>query len=177
MIDDNRLYWTGMAPAAPERVGMDRKDEELGYSLKRLYMARRTVVDGVLRQVGLTSAQWWGLRLLSTHASLSNAELARIAGCTPQTMYDLVIHLESAGLVEREPHPTHGAIITVAITPSGRSAVEEANRLVATVDERMLAGIPDDQRKLLHELIRRCTTNLEAGTLVAPRSVSTPDHW
>src|SRR5438270_919773 len=114
-------------------------EDRIGYALKRAYQAQRTAFDDALRDLGLTMAQWGALKCLQMHEGFTSAELARMACCTPQTMNDIVLHLEKAGLVEREPHPTHGTILPAHLTAAGSAVLIECDSRVEAIEERMLS--------------------------------------
>ena len=71
----------------------------VGYALKRAQQALRAHLDAELRTIGLTTPQYSALAGLERSESLSNAELARQAFVTPQTMQAIVVGLERDGLV------------------------------------------------------------------------------
>ena len=142
----------------------------IGFSIRQAYLAERIAIDNALRDLRLTAAQWGVLRLLVKRGSLSNAELARLFICTPQSTWEMVQHLEQEGLVERGRHATHGTVMPIQITPAGRSVLEEANQLVFAIEEQMLKGITPEEGRQLHDLLHRCVTNLNEGGAAAQES-------
>lgn len=130
-------------------------DQRIGYELKRAQHALRLGMDDALRAVGLTTPQYAALSLLETAPGLSNAELARRAFVTAQTMNAIVANLSTAGLITRRPHPTHGRMQETMLTARGRDRLRLAHPLVNAIERRMLAGLgSDEQRQLLTAL--RC---------------------
>jgi hypothetical protein len=67
--------------------------------------------------------------LRSPAPRISNADLARAAFVTPQTMQAILVHLERGGLFVRSPHPEHGRIIMTAPTPAGQRSLPMAPKL------------------------------------------------
>jgi DNA-binding MarR family transcriptional regulator len=59
---------------------------------------------------------------LEREGPLTTAALARAEAMTPQSMGSLVFQLEKGGLVQRQPHPTDGRQMLVALTPAGLAA-------------------------------------------------------
>ena len=51
--------------------------------------------------------------------------------------------LERAGLVERRPHPTHGRIREVFLTPAGQDRLDAATPAVKALEEAIEAGHTD----------------------------------
>jgi DNA-binding MarR family transcriptional regulator len=62
-------------------------------------------------------------------------------------MHRIVAHLESAGLVSREPHPEVGRRLDATLTPAGR---------VEAVEARLVAGLATAEREQLVTLLERC---------------------
>jgi len=141
--------------------GVERR---VGYELKRAQHALRRRMDDALRSVGLTTPQYAALALLEADPGLSNAELARRAFVTPQTMNAIVVSLEAAGLVERRPHPTHGRILRGYPTEAGRETLGRAHGLVLEIEGRMLAPLDMAARTALLDALRRCADALEDGS-------------
>jgi DNA-binding MarR family transcriptional regulator len=145
--------------------GVERR---VGYELKRAQHALRLRMDDALRSVGLTTPRYAALALLEADPGLSNAELARRAFVTPQTMNAIVVNLEAAGLLERRPHPAHGRILRGYPTEAGRETLERAHRLVQKVEGRMLAPLDAAAQGALLDALRRCADSLEDATGTAP---------
>ncbi len=148
----------------------------VGYQIKRVQQALRTALDGALRGIGTTTAQYAALSALEATPGLSGAELARRGFVTPQTMNAILVNLEAAGLVARRPHPEHGRVLQAYLTEAGEELVAEAHGVVEAVERRMLEGLgQDDQRRLL-DALRRCAEALETGAGRATSSVRTPEE-
>ncbi len=133
----------------------------VGYELKRAQHALRVEMDGALRGVGLTTPQYAALAVLEDESGLSGAELARRCFVTPQTMNGIVVNLESAGLLERRPHPEHGRVLQAYLTGEGEAMVSRAHAPIEAIEERMLAGTGEDERGRLLRALRDCADTLE----------------
>src|SRR5271154_552758 len=83
----------------------------LGYELKRAQQALRNRMDAVLRPLGLTTAQYAVLCALEREDGASNANLAKAAFVTAQTMHGILTNMERGGLIKRIDDPTHGKIL------------------------------------------------------------------
>lgn len=140
---------------------MDRLGSRVGYQLKRAEHALRLEMDSVLREVGITTPQYAALSVLEEEAGLSGAALARRCFVTPQTMNQILVKLESAGMVERWPHPEHGRVLSAYLTKKGAKRVSLAHGAVEAIEERMLAGLDRKKRSLLLETLRGCVESLE----------------
>lgn len=132
----------------------------LGYALKRAQQALRGYLDAELRDVGLTTPQYSVLAGLEFNAGLSNAELARRAFVTAQTMQAIIVTLERAGLVERRAHPVNGRILTTELTSAGRSALRAAHEITARAEADTRAAVAPDDPDLLYSALLRIADSL-----------------
>ena len=103
-------------------------DDRIGYLLKRVQAGLRWGMDRALETKGLTTSQYAVRSALERESGLSNAELARRSFVTPQTMIRIVENLEALHLIERQPHPTHGKVLTAFLTPEGARRVAACPR-------------------------------------------------
>ena len=138
-------------------------ESRVGYQMKRAEHALRLEMDGVLRDLGLTTPQYAVLSVLGDESGLSGAALARRCFVTPQTMNQILVNLETAGLVVRRAHPEHGRVLQTYLTEQGETLVFRAHRVVEAVEERMLEGLSRNDRRRLLDALRQCTESLEAG--------------
>src|ERR1700688_4450178 len=109
----------------------------IGFALKQAQQALRTRLDSGLREIGLTTPQYAVLAFLKVEAGVSNAALARRAFVTPQTMQEILVALERAGLIARTPHPEHGRVQMTELTALGRGALEADSVIVADAEARL----------------------------------------
>src|SRR5277367_4068493 len=135
--------------------------DRVGHVLKRAQAALRTAMDEKLAAKGLNTAQFAALFALKREPGLSNADLARRAFVTPQTMIRIVEGLESRGLIVRAPHPTHGRVLETSLSPSGKKLVAASSQSVIDVEARMLRLLSARERSQLFELLTRCVEGLE----------------
>lgn len=137
-----------------------RLDGRVGYELKRAQHDLRLVMEGRLKELDVTAPQYAALSVLAEEPGLSNATLARRSFVTPQTMNQILVRLEAAGLVERRAHPEHGRILQAYLTREGEKLRRECAERVDNVEERMVSGLSEDERQELLELLRRCSAAL-----------------
>jgi DNA-binding MarR family transcriptional regulator len=140
-------------------------DDSVGYALKEASSALRSAMEEVLRPLGMTVTHYACLELLGQRPGMSNSELARGAFVTRQTMNVLLQALEDEGAVTRPEAPTSGRVLPVQLTDKGRRQLAKATAAVRSVEQRMTAGIGDEERKLLLALLRRMTRSLQGSPL------------
>ncbi|AQZ60126.1 MarR family transcriptional regulator [[Actinomadura] parvosata subsp. kistnae] len=121
----------------------------VGYQLKRVQAALRAAMDAALRAHGLTTPQYACLEMLGQRPELSNAELARGAFVTRQSMNVVLRNLEEAGLVSRPATAPSGRALPTRLTEAGERVLEAARADVLAVERRMTAGLDRAQAEVL----------------------------
>ena len=135
--------------------------DRIGYHLKHLHQVYCATVDATLRELGLTTAQYAALGALEATPGISNADLARACFVTPQTMNEIVQSLHASGLMQRTAHPIHGRILQLDLTPLGRTRLRQAHQLIETVEERMVAGLGQEEQQQFVRWLQQCSVALE----------------
>jgi DNA-binding MarR family transcriptional regulator len=140
--------------------GVGELDEAVGYVLKRAAVALRAAMDTALRPMDLTVAQYACLELLGQRAGLSNAELARGAFVTRQSMNLVLRGLQDRGLLTRPITARRGRVLPTELTPAGRRQLQAASSAIRGVEQRMLSPLTADQQRRLHSALGACTAAL-----------------
>lgn len=135
-------------------------DQVVGYVLKRAAVALRAALDAALRPVGLTVPQYACLELLGQHPGLSNADLARGAFVSRQSMNLVLRGLQNHGLLTRPEQAPHGRALPAQLTAAGREQLLAAGVVARAVEQQMLSALSAaDQNRLLADLAA-CTAAL-----------------
>jgi DNA-binding MarR family transcriptional regulator len=134
-----------------------------GWLLKRAQDALHAAMTTALRSHGASLSEYAVLTALAEEPGLSNADLARRAFVTPQTMNQVLRELEHRGWVSRHPHPEHGRILQAELTAPGRQSLGLCHQAVGEVEQRMLAGLGPAERQQLVTALRSCIEGLSPG--------------
>ncbi|AXE38343.1 MarR family winged helix-turn-helix transcriptional regulator [Acidipropionibacterium virtanenii] len=132
----------------------------VGYQLKEVQSALRSRMDETLRPLGLTTPQYVCLELLSRTPGASNAELARGAFVTRQTMNTLLRGLQERGLIERATRAPSGRALPTMLTPEGQGLLGQAVERTHQIEARLVSRLTDDQRRDLHTALAACIDGL-----------------
>ncbi len=138
------------------RARRDSTTDHPGYLLKRAQAALHAAMAAALHEYGATLAQYAVLTALEEKPGLSNAELARRAFVTPQTMNQVLRELEQRHWVIRHAHPDHGRILQADLTHDGRQTLRACHQAADAVEERMLAKLTPAGRQQLATALRTC---------------------
>jgi DNA-binding MarR family transcriptional regulator len=139
--------------------------EELNllYLIGRVDRVVRREIDSVVRAHGLSAAQYTTLSVLSRRGGLSNAQLARRALVSSQSMNEVLLALEQRGLVSRRAHPEHGRIRQTRLTAKGRKTLALCDAEVHEVETTMVGELDRGEQTALHRALLSCVRSLHGG--------------
>jgi DNA-binding MarR family transcriptional regulator len=124
--------------------------------VKTLNQALRGALDDALRGTGHTLPQQAVMATLARLPGASNAQLARAAFVSPQSMGEILQSLEAKGWVARSPSPTNARVLETKLTPAGMRAVASAGAELAKVEDRLTAALSASEERELRSLLGRC---------------------
>jgi DNA-binding MarR family transcriptional regulator len=154
MSDGTRLQDATAAPTEPR----------ISYVVARLERAVRAAIAARVAPYGLTTLQYTTLSVLQRHGELlSNAQLARRAYMTPQSMSEVIDALERKGLIERNPHPSHRRKLPAVLTGEGRRVLAACEVAVDELEDTMLAGLDTAAREAFLVYLKKAVRALGAG--------------
>lgn len=140
-----------------------RLKDTLGIShlIKKLEHELSLKLSAALEPLGMTLPQYVVLSCLEEKPHATNADLARKASVTPQTMNRILQILEREKFVTRRPDPEHGLKQGFALTPKAEKAVCSAHERVNEVELAMVRGLSKKGLAEFQEAIRECGQGLE----------------
>lgn len=130
------------------------------YVMKQVELAVRSRLDDMFRPLGLTALQYTALTVLERHPDLTSAQLARNSFVTAQSMADMVVALESRGLVERHRDQADRRRLVLALTSDGKALLRRYRGKVSALEQEMLTGLGADQAAELRRSLLVCRANL-----------------
>jgi DNA-binding MarR family transcriptional regulator len=150
-------------PASATDTADDGGEPTLLYLVGRIDRVVRRAMGTVLKGQGLSVNQYATLSVLDRRSGLSNAQLARRALVSPQSMNEVLLALEQRGLVRRRAHPDHGRILQARLTPKGRALLARCDAEVHQVEARMVSGLSNDERAALRGALLSGIRTLQGG--------------
>jgi DNA-binding MarR family transcriptional regulator len=150
-------------PAMP-RIGEGKRGEEgyIGYLLRQASAAHRLRLDRALAEFGVTQPQFMVLTMLIAYPGISNADLARLAMLTPQTVSVIVANLDRMGVIARRPHAVHGRIQHIDVTEAGHALVKRGRSRVQAIEQQALGNLTEAEERV----VRRWLVNLAVAGAV-----------
>lgn len=137
--------------------------EHEGYLIRELYHLLKARIETRMRDaeiaIGFPQAQV--LHELLHDPGLSSAQLARRSGTTAQSMSGVIAALEQQGIIDRRPHPENARVMQCYVSEGGLDCVRRARPIADRVIERMLEGLPAEERGRFRASLRQCINALE----------------
>ncbi len=132
----------------------------VGYLIKRAQTVLHDAMSDALGSHDLTVTQFAVLTALDEEPGLSNADLARRAFVTPQSMHAVLQELERLQFVVRRPHPQHRRVLQAALTEAGGRTLTSAANAVNALEEQMLRTLSSPARSELARALSSCIDSL-----------------
>jgi len=126
----------------------------------------------VVRQHGFSVSEWRVLATLAGGEPISVGQLAQVTLLKQPTVTRLLDRMESAGHLERIPHPSDRRITLVRITRAGSKTVEKLVERARDHEKRVLEPFGLDRAEDLKKMLR-VMIQLHAG---APTDEPDPDE-
>jgi len=134
--------------SAPEHLGVAFLLAQLGSHATGRFAARMAALELTPAQVGL-------LRTIATNPGASQQALGRQLGLQPARMVGYVDELEQRGLVERKRNPSDRRLYALHLTAAGGQTMRRIAQLARAHEDEICAGLDQDQRDRLRELLVR----------------------
>lgn len=147
-----------------ERPDLDVGPMGLLGRLNRLTTHLGREVEAVLLRHGLSSSAFDVLATLRRSGSphqLSPGDLLAMAMVSSGTMTNRIDQLEKAGLVERIHNPNDRRSVLISLTERGFAIVEEAAGAHVENQHRLVAGLSEEERATLNQLLKRFLRDFE----------------
>jgi len=103
------------------------------------------------------------LRKAGEPYEMSPGALLRATLVTSGTMTNRINRLVTAGLVTRHPDPEDRRGVLVRLTPAGMERVDAALADLLRREQELLAGLDQEERRALADLLRRLLIPLDAS--------------
>lgn len=135
--------------------------DEIGYLVKRAQHALRLQIDQSLNDLNLTLPQYVALSHIHVEAGISNAELARRAFVTPQTMHRVVTGLEKRGLLDRRSHPQLERVKQLFLTNEGQQLLSESRKVIDAIEAQSLSQLSNEEVNTFRVLLQKYLAAIE----------------
>ena len=130
-----------------------------GHLIRRLNQISVSVFADRMSQegYGFTPVQFAALSMVAQRPGVDQATLAGLIAYDRATLGGVVDRLEAKGLVRRTVSDTDRRARVLQLTKPGEDVLEKLRPVVADLQNRILTGLDDQERKHLVELLQKAT--------------------
>ena len=139
---------------------MRQAEPSLIYAIGRVNQGIVREMRARLAAFSLSVQEYTTLSVLAARPGLSNAQLARRALVTPQSMLEIVAKLEARRLVRRTVDPGNARVLRAELTRAGRALLRRADPAIAEVEAQLLGALPARERDGVTRGMRRMMDEL-----------------
>ncbi len=121
-------------------------------------LVRRLRAASLSQTRELSSTQMAVIARLAKDGPATISDLARAESVKPQSMGTAIAALEKMGIVARNPHPSDGRQVLIALSAKGKAVRENARDTKRAWLEQAMAKIGREDRQILYaagEIIKR----------------------
>ena len=132
----------------------------IGLALARAARTVSRAFDERLAAAGGSRPVWLVLLALMSGPVRSQADLAEEVGIRGATLSHHLDGMEGAGLVTRRRDPANRRLHLVEVTPAGKETFLQLRAAAVAHDERLRAGLSDEDVEALARLLDRLVHNV-----------------
>lgn len=124
----------------------------------------RCAIEKQMQSFGIHRSQHMMLMYLSHRTTPpTQAEIANEFGISPATVAVTIQKLNAAGLIERLSSKADPRAKDIRLTEAGADIVRRSEALAAEIDERMCAGVSEEEMQTLLRILAKMNDNLCAN--------------
>jgi DNA-binding MarR family transcriptional regulator len=157
---------------------MDRI-RNLGFLMKDVSRLWVRYFESHADQLGMTLTQAKVLVYLSRNEGCTQARLAELCDTDPMTLVRVLDRMEKDGFIERRPDPSDRRAYRLFLKPASDPVIAEIGRIGDRARSESLAGLSNEDRTKLIDLLEHVHANLLALIPTAasePARTSAPTH-
>ncbi|GAA3396474.1 MarR family winged helix-turn-helix transcriptional regulator [Cryptosporangium minutisporangium] len=134
--------------------------DDLGWALGVLFRAYAKAARAAMSDVPGGPRGYQVLATSVRNTPGTQLALAHQLGVDRTVMTYLLDDMEKAGLVTRQPDPADRRARRIVATDQGRALLHDLDARLVEAEDRLLSGLPDDDRALFRDLLQRLAANV-----------------
>ena len=125
----------------------------------KTYLRMKRLVSAKAAPLGLSPGQPKILEYLAQYGEHEQKNIADYCEIEPATVGNILLRMENAGLIERRNRPNNRRSLYVSLTPRGEEMAKRIQDIFAEAEQQITAGLTDEERKALYQLLSKCLQN------------------
>jgi DNA-binding MarR family transcriptional regulator len=136
------------------------------YLIRQAQLAVSNLLQDAMQAFDLTAAQYTILSIVANRGGISSADLARRISVTPQSINEIISHLERQRLVSRQEAPENRRILQITITAAGRKLLAACDKVVDELEAELFQSLSRKDASVLNELLQKVVADVRVRTRV-----------
>lgn len=133
------------------------------YAVGRANQGIRREMRTRLKAFSLSVQEYTTLSVLAARPGLSNAQLARRALVTPQSMIEILAKLESRRVVRRTVDPENARVRRAELTRAGQTLLRRVDPVITEVEQQVLDAMTAREQEIVVRAMHRVMGQLSGG--------------
>jgi DNA-binding MarR family transcriptional regulator len=128
--------------------------------LKKVIQLHRNIMERRFKETGVYPSQHRILILISSHANVSQKEIAKRLYVSTATIAVSVKKLEKGGYITRFTDQDDNRLNKLCLTEKGKSVVRKSYEFFDTVEVQMFRGFTNEELSIIKQRLERMYNNL-----------------
>lgn len=125
----------------------------------KTYLQMKRLVSEQATPLGLSPGQPKILEYLAEYGEHEQKDIADYCEIEATTVGNILLRMETAGLVTRRNRPNNRRSLYVSLTPKGEQMAKVMQGVFAEAEARITAGLTEEERATLFHLLSKCLRN------------------
>lgn len=131
-----------------------------GTLFRRISLTLTNIGDHKMGILGITSSQYWLLKLLWEKDGVTQKDLASKLSVKPASLTGMVDNMVEKGWVRRVADPVDARVKRIFLTPAGKELETEALEIITKCEEVMCEGLSEEEKIVLKGMLTIVLENL-----------------
>lgn len=133
----------------------DNESGYLGFLLRKTSHVYRLKMERVLAEYSITPPQFTILKIILTYPGFTNAEIARFASLTPQTVNLMISKLEKQNILYKTSHSTNKKIQLIEISDLGKKLMEDCGDAIDRLEDSLVDGFSESEIRIVRNWMKK----------------------
>lgn len=133
----------------------DNESGYLGFLLRKTSHVYRLKMERVLAEYSITPPQFTILKIILTYPGFTNAEIARFASLTPQTVNLMISKLEKQNILYKTSHSTNKKIQLIEISDLGKKLMEDCGDAIDLLEDSLVDGFSESEIRIVRKWMKK----------------------
>ncbi|EZQ10650.1 MarR family winged helix-turn-helix transcriptional regulator [Acinetobacter sp. Ver3] len=133
----------------------DNESGYLGFLLRKTSHVYRLKMERVLAEYSITPPQFTILKIILTYPGFTNAEIARFASLTPQTVNLMISKLEKQNILYKTSHSTNKKIQLIEISDLGKKLMEDCGDAIDLLEDSLVDGFSESEIRIVRNWMKK----------------------